>query len=237
MITQDFRTKPNGFAYSSTQWQQGLTASFEAMRVPASKIIVLGNIPELADPLPQCLVQHSHDVQACSSPPNPFVSRYNRAEMAAASDAGARYIDVTPWFCSATCTAVVSQYQVFFDRYHVGHSIPCSSAGYSIRHSTCPPIRDRHRAAGHHQPVGASHGEPGGRVGCLVRSCIGSIGNRMPRRPRAPSHRPSAMAHNRINRPSGSRSIARAISFDTLRRYRPTRRLTYMCTYNMFRAS
>jgi peptidoglycan/LPS O-acetylase OafA/YrhL len=120
VITQDFRTRPDGVAYSASQWQQGLTDSIEAMRVPSSKIIVLGNIPELADPLPQCLVEHSQDVQACSAPPNLFVSRYNRAEMAAASSAGVRYIDVTPWFCSTTCTAVISRYQVFFDRYHVG---------------------------------------------------------------------------------------------------------------------
>jgi hypothetical protein len=40
--------------------------------------------------------------------------------MAAASSAGVRYVDVTPWFCSTTCTAVVSKYQVFFDQYHVG---------------------------------------------------------------------------------------------------------------------
>jgi peptidoglycan/LPS O-acetylase OafA/YrhL len=120
VITQDFRTRPDGIAYTSSQWQQGLTDAFEAMRVPASKIIVLGNIPELANSVPQCLVQHSQDVQACSAPPNRFVSRYNRAEMAAASSAGVRYVDVTPWFCSTTCTAVVSKYQVFFDQYHVG---------------------------------------------------------------------------------------------------------------------
>ena len=55
VITQDFRTRPDGIAYTSSQWQQGLTDAFEAMRVPASKIIVLGNIPELANSVPQCL--------------------------------------------------------------------------------------------------------------------------------------------------------------------------------------
>ena len=40
-------------------------------------------------------------------------------------ESGARYVDVTPWFCSTICTAVVGRYEVYYDQYHV-------TADYSI---------------------------------------------------------------------------------------------------------
>ena len=39
--------------------------------------------------------------------------------MAAARDAGATYIDVVPWFCSATCTAIVGNMIINQDGQHI----------------------------------------------------------------------------------------------------------------------
>jgi hypothetical protein len=36
---------------------------------------------------------------------------------------------VTPWFCSATCTAVIGDYQVYFNQYHVMGSYAASLEG------------------------------------------------------------------------------------------------------------
>jgi hypothetical protein len=44
---------------------------------------------------------------------------YGQAERAAVEVVGGRYVDVTPWFCSATCTAVIGRYQVYFNKQHV----------------------------------------------------------------------------------------------------------------------
>jgi hypothetical protein len=43
----------------------------------------------------------------------------NSAEKAGTAAAHARYIETTPWFCSAICTAVVKNYVVYLDQFHV----------------------------------------------------------------------------------------------------------------------
>ncbi len=43
----------------------------------------------------------------------------NNAEQMAATEEGARYVNVTPWFCSSTCTAVIGKYEVYWDDYHI----------------------------------------------------------------------------------------------------------------------
>ena len=53
------------------------------------------------------------------------VSPYLASEQAAASQTGAGYINTTPWFCSATCTAVVGQYIVGWDQAHVTATYAC----------------------------------------------------------------------------------------------------------------
>ncbi len=44
---------------------------------------------------------------------------YGKAEEQAVQSVGGHYVDVTPWFCSAMCTAVIGNYQVYVDQAHV----------------------------------------------------------------------------------------------------------------------
>jgi peptidoglycan/LPS O-acetylase OafA/YrhL len=119
IITQEVRTKPNGRQYTWQQWQQGLETTITRLQVPTSKIVVLGNIPILPQSGPQCLSRNSANVQVCSGPVSSYWKQYVHAEQAAAVDAGARYVNVLPWFCSTTCTAVIGKFEVYFDLYHV----------------------------------------------------------------------------------------------------------------------
>jgi len=119
IITQEVRSKPDGKNYSSARWQEALTDTMKQLDVPAKKVVVLGNIPILPQNGPQCLSQHASDVQQCSGPLDPIFREYMRAEQAAATKAGARYIDVIPWFCSTTCTAIISRFEVYFDKFHI----------------------------------------------------------------------------------------------------------------------
>jgi hypothetical protein len=41
------------------------------------------------------------------------------AERAAATSLGVGYVDITPWLCSATCTAVVGKYEAYLDEFHI----------------------------------------------------------------------------------------------------------------------
>ena len=66
-----------------------------------------------------CLLGHTTDVQACSSPLPQYLVQTNAAELKAAQRVGARYVSVIPWFCSTTCTTVIGRYEVYYDDYHI----------------------------------------------------------------------------------------------------------------------
>jgi peptidoglycan/LPS O-acetylase OafA/YrhL len=119
IITQEVRGKPDGDAYTASQWQHGLVKTISLMHVPKDRIVVLGNIPLLPTSGPQCLSRQPDNVQACSGPVSPLLAPFNKAEEMAATEKGAHYVSVTPWFCSSTCAAVVGNYEVYWDRYHI----------------------------------------------------------------------------------------------------------------------
>ena len=68
---------------------------------------------------PLCLSRNTSNVQACSSPLPQYYASFDGAEEKAATQVGARYLSVTPWFCSVTCPAVIGKYEVYYDDYHV----------------------------------------------------------------------------------------------------------------------
>jgi peptidoglycan/LPS O-acetylase OafA/YrhL len=105
--------------FSETAWQKGVTSMFDAMKIPDQNKVFLGNIPMLPQSGPACLARNTSDVQACSAPVRSTLVHLNSAEKAGTAAAHARYIETTPWFCSAICTAVVKNYVVYLDQFHV----------------------------------------------------------------------------------------------------------------------
>jgi hypothetical protein len=45
--------------------------------------------------------------------------QYANAEEVAAANSGAGYVNLIPWFCSITCTAVIGKYEVYWDDHHI----------------------------------------------------------------------------------------------------------------------
>jgi len=105
---------------SGAAWRSGLQQMLDSVHSPGVTKVVLGNIPlQPVDP-PTCLAQHLDDVQTCSVPvKGATVTPWSVAEKQAAAASGARYVDVTPWFCSSVCTAIVSHYVVYEDTFHM----------------------------------------------------------------------------------------------------------------------
>jgi hypothetical protein len=112
-----FYESPTGIRYSPSQWQQGSEALFQRVKSPGTTRLVLANLPLSRGP--DCLAQHPDDVQSCATPPRSTSTLYNAAERRAAADKGARYVDVTPWFCDKTCSAVIGNYDVYASGGHV----------------------------------------------------------------------------------------------------------------------
>jgi peptidoglycan/LPS O-acetylase OafA/YrhL len=113
IVTQEYKSPA-----TPAQWQQGLKETLEAIAGPSTRLVVLGNIPIVNVSPPDCLAEHPDAVQTCSGSPLSDWSD-NRAEQRAVRAVGGRYISVTPWFCSTTCSAVIGRYQVYSDRLHV----------------------------------------------------------------------------------------------------------------------
>jgi peptidoglycan/LPS O-acetylase OafA/YrhL len=107
------------YFFNATQWERGLQRTLRAITSPKTRKIVLGNIPLLPQSGPTCLAAHTRDVQACSAPRGAAVPPFNQVERAVATSVGASYIDTTSWFCSATCTAVIGNYEVYLDTKHL----------------------------------------------------------------------------------------------------------------------
>jgi hypothetical protein len=108
---------------SPAQWTAGLVKTLKLVTPKRTRKVVLGDIPYLGRSAPECLAANVVNVQACSAPASSAVKTDRlRAEQIAAKRTGARYIAVAPWFCSATCTAVVGNVVVYFDAYHASRT-------------------------------------------------------------------------------------------------------------------
>jgi peptidoglycan/LPS O-acetylase OafA/YrhL len=119
VVTQEPFSEPGGGDYTAAQWEHGMVKTLQQIAVPARRILVLGNIPSFSISPPVCLLGHTTDVQACSSPLPQYLTQTNAAELKAAKRVGARYVSVIPWFCSTTCTTVIGRYEVYYDDYHI----------------------------------------------------------------------------------------------------------------------
>lgn len=109
---------------SDAATQHGLTELFSAITSPNTEKVLLGSTPidtsTKALLIPECISANPHNVQACSLSTVKAVSpSYRQAEQAASRTSDARYIDPTPWFCSATCTGIIKNFVVYVDRSHI----------------------------------------------------------------------------------------------------------------------
>jgi hypothetical protein len=101
------------------EWRAGLRGLFASLTDKQTRTVILGNIPVLAQPGPQCLSAHQSDVQACSTSVSSAVQFSNGVESQTAAELGSQYIDTIPWFCSSVCTAVIGRYNVYLDGVHI----------------------------------------------------------------------------------------------------------------------
>jgi peptidoglycan/LPS O-acetylase OafA/YrhL len=142
IVTQDADLTPGGGLYSSATWQTAMVRTIRQLPVPASRVIVLGNIPQIPRGGPQCLSLYPNNVQKCSGSNSPYIAQHSDAERQAAALTGARFIDTVPWFCSTICTDVIGHFQPYWDAYHVTatYSIALSPAlGVAIDLTSYPP--------------------------------------------------------------------------------------------------
>jgi hypothetical protein len=140
----DIGDQGNGEPSTPKIWQAGLTKTLSAVSSPGTKRVVLGDIPYIKHSAsgagPACLSANQRNMTPCSAPADQAVLRdYQRAEQAAAKATGARYIDVTPWFCSARCWPVVDDIQIYSDWQHITATYAKYLSG-SVQESLAPEL-------------------------------------------------------------------------------------------------
>ncbi len=128
-------------AFTTSQWQAGLKELLAHSKRSSGRVLVLGDTPLLDQSPPICLSIHPHNLSECSTPTVQAVSPYLASEQAAASQTGASYINTTPWFCSATCTAVVDRYIVDWDQDHVTNTYARHLSNVLSQSIGLPPLR------------------------------------------------------------------------------------------------
>ncbi|HEX2274581.1 MAG TPA: acyltransferase family protein [Acidimicrobiales bacterium] len=111
----EFRFEVHGRA-----WLDGLADMVRLVQAEGARAVVLGPPPLPAGDVPDCLSSNLSQVVACTQRPEEGVDMGAlAAERAAVVGAGGTYVDVTQWFCAATCAVVVDNLLVYRDDNHL----------------------------------------------------------------------------------------------------------------------
>jgi hypothetical protein len=109
-----------GVIATSAQWETGLSKTLSLFKMPGTQLVVMGDIPILAQDDATCLAAHETNVKACMTPlAQAETGVYVSAEEQAASASGAKYIPTEQWICAQLCVPVVGHIRVYNDQYHI----------------------------------------------------------------------------------------------------------------------
>jgi hypothetical protein len=115
---------------SATEWEAGLEKTLTSLKQPGTRLVILGDIPILAQSAPECLAAHMSNVQECSTARTDAVKDVlTGAEAAAARATGAQRIDVTSWLCATICPPIVNNILVYRNQFHITHTYSIYLAG------------------------------------------------------------------------------------------------------------
>jgi hypothetical protein len=109
-----------GVVATSTQWETGLSKTLSLLKMPTTQLVVIGDIPVLAQDDATCLAAHESNVKACATPlAQAETGVYNPAEEQAAAANGAKYIPTYQWMCTQLCVPIVGHIRVYNNQFHI----------------------------------------------------------------------------------------------------------------------
>jgi peptidoglycan/LPS O-acetylase OafA/YrhL len=111
----------NHTGINDADYAAGYTALLKQMQAPGRKLVVIGDVPLLSQDPPRCLAAHPSSALKCATK---TATAAPAAEEQAARDgaqqAGAGYVSLTPWLCTADlCPAIVGHYAAYQDQFHL----------------------------------------------------------------------------------------------------------------------
>jgi hypothetical protein len=109
------------FTVYSPQWISAMGQMVHTIRSMGAQVLVLGPVPKPPYVVPQCLAIRLTTARICTVPVGVGLDASGiAAEQAAVVSAGGRYVNVAPWFCTATtCAVIVDNLLVYRDDNHI----------------------------------------------------------------------------------------------------------------------
>jgi hypothetical protein len=111
-------------------WASGMATTIRALAPYTGQTVVIGDSAYPVQLPGDCLSAHANDIHSCDTPRSGAIDEFglpagvfddhNRREQQVVEQNGARYVSVTPWFCTeSVCPAVVAGLGVYRDAFHV----------------------------------------------------------------------------------------------------------------------
>jgi hypothetical protein len=105
---------------TSAQWETGYSETLSLLKMTGTQLVLMGDIPILAEDDATCLAAHESNVKGCMTPiAQAETGVYLSAEEQAAAANGALYVPTTQWMCAQLCVPIVGHIRVYNDRYHM----------------------------------------------------------------------------------------------------------------------
>jgi hypothetical protein len=109
-----------GVIATSAQWETGYSKTLSLLKMAGTQLVVIGDIPVLAQDDATCLAAHESNVKACMTPlAQAETGVYVSAEEQAATANGALYIPTAKWMCAQECVPIVGHIRVYNNQFHI----------------------------------------------------------------------------------------------------------------------
>jgi len=117
---------------TSAGWESAVASMLRRVGAPSTRVALIGDTPQMGVDPPDCLSSHLDDALACAQPRGDAVP-WERlaADRAAAEEAGASFIDPTPWVCpTEPCPVVIGSVLIWRDAGHMTETFSKALAPY-----------------------------------------------------------------------------------------------------------
>ncbi len=117
---------------TASGWEPAVAAMLRSVGAPQTRVVLIGDTPQMAVDPAVCLSAHLDNALACARPREEAVDRQRlAADRRAAEDAGAGFIDPTPWVCpTEPCPVVIGSLLVYLDAGHLTATFSAALAPY-----------------------------------------------------------------------------------------------------------
>ncbi|MBP1819472.1 hypothetical protein [Mycobacterium sp. OAE908] len=101
------------------EYADAYAAAIRRLQAPDRRVAVVGSVPLMDQDPPRCLAGNSSSALKCSTEAIK-ATHVQHADFDASSKAGASYVNIAPWLCTAdVCPAIIGNYLAYQNQFHL----------------------------------------------------------------------------------------------------------------------